>query len=100
MNDNSTDTHNPTFDLIIKYTHHNNTYPKGALPPKFTPHSITQPPSLSHRIPHDPSYTSTMTLNVSPHRTAVQEQHSIVEENIHKKAHKHPSTHYKEKYYN
>jgi hypothetical protein len=27
-----------------------------------------------------------MTLNVSPHRTAVQEQQSIVEENIHKKS--------------
>jgi hypothetical protein len=53
MNDTFTDIHNPIFDLIIKYTYHNNTHSKTHLPhhtPTPPPPSITQLPPLPQNI--------------------------------------------------
>jgi hypothetical protein len=45
MNDTFTDIHNPTFDLIIKYTPHNNAH----LENPFPHHTATPPVALHNR---------------------------------------------------
>jgi hypothetical protein len=76
INNTFTDTENPIFDLIIKYTHHSNTYPKPPITPP--PHllALYNYPPPSHRISHDPSYNAT--LKISPYRTGKQQQYSVV----------------------
>jgi hypothetical protein len=46
MNDTYTDTYNHLFDLILKYSHHNNTYPID--PPITSPHH----PMAHNHPPH------------------------------------------------
>jgi hypothetical protein len=57
MNDPYTATHNPIFDIIIRYTHYNNTYPKDSpLTITHQTHPLAlynhHPPGISHDIKH------------------------------------------------